>query len=369
MKIPRRVRRRRWTQNGATTSAQKKIDSASRTTRRRRHGFEHEPCHIVEYAGLYIEVDHMTTHQRFGNHLFAAAVAGCILWAQWPVLALMAGQWSNDPRYSHGYLVPIFSLALLDQRRRRLDRVVSAPTSWGLPVLILGAALQLLGGYFHANAVEAIALGPYLAGLALLAGGWSALRWAWPSIMFLAFMIPLPWRVAEALGPPLQATAAKISTYLLQTLGFAAFAEGNVIQLNEARIGVAEACSGLSMLLMFIALSTAAALYMKLRLLDRFVLVLSSIPVALFANIARIVLTGILYERAGGAAAMTFYHDLAGWVMIPFALVLYWCEIWVLSRILIESAPSKPSIYGLGPADQSRASRLGPLTAGNSTSF
>ena len=134
-----------------------------------------------------------------------------------------------------------------------------------------------------------------------------------------------------------------------------AFAEGNVIQLNEAQIGVVEACSGLSMLITFIALSTAAALVVKRPLLDRIVLVASSIPVALLANIARITLTGILHDTVGGHAASTFYHDLAGWLMIPLALVLYWLEIWVLSRLLIETKheaplPARPA--GLGPSGE-----------------
>ena len=191
--------------------------------------------------------------------------------------------------------------------------------------------------YFRVGTLEGLALLPYLGGLALLLGGWRILEWAWPSIAFLAFMIPLPWRVENALGPPLQSIATTVSTYLLQTLGFMAFAEGNVIQLNEARIGVVEACSGLSMLITFIALSTAAALVVKRPLLDRIVLVASSIPVALLANIIRITVTGILHETVGGHVADTFYHDLAGWLMIPLALILYWFEIWILSRLLIET--------------------------------
>ena len=71
-----------------------------------------------------------------------------------------------------------------------------------------------------------------------------------------------------------------------------AFSEGNVIQLNDARIGVVEACSGLSMLITFIALSTGMAIVVKRPLLDKIVLVMSAIPVALVANIARITLTG-----------------------------------------------------------------------------
>lgn len=231
----------------------------------------------------------------------------------------------------------MFSLALLWMRRARLDGVKPSPSTWGLAFLGLGVAVQLVGGYYRIDSIEGLAVLPYLGGLALLLGGWRILEWAWPAIGFLAFMIPLPWRVENALGPPLQFIATMVSTYVLQTLGFLAFAEGYVIQVNEAKIGVVEACSGLSMLITFIALSTAAALVVKRPLLDRLVLVASSIPVALLANIFRIVLTGTLHETIGGHAATTFYHDLAGWLMMPLALLLYWFELWILSRILIET--------------------------------
>ena len=265
-------------------------------------------------------------------------LGACLLWSLWPPLGAMADRWSGDPRYAHGYFVPMFSLGLLWARRARLDGVKPGDSStWGLAFLVLGAVLQLGGGYIRLGTLEGLALLPYLSGIALLIGGWRMLQWAWPAIAFLAFMIPLPWRLETALGPPLQSFATTASTYLLQTLGFMAFAEGNVIQLNEARIGVVDACSGLSMLITFIALSTGAALVVKRPLLDRIVLVASSIPVALLANIIRITATGILHDTVGGHLADTFYHDLAGWLMIPLALLLYWFEIWILSRLLIET--------------------------------
>jgi exosortase len=207
----------------------------------------------------------------------------------------------------------------------------------------VGVAVQLVGGYYHINSVEGFSLLPYVSGLCLLFGGWRVLVWSWPSIAFLFFMLPLPWRLETALGPPLQFIATFASTYLLHTLGFMAYAEGNVIQLNEAQIGVVEACSGLSMLITFIALSTAAAVVVKRPLLDRIVLVASSVPVALVANIARITLTAILYDTVGNHVASLFYHALAGWLMIPLALLLYWFEIWFLSHILIETKYEAPS--------------------------
>ncbi len=261
----------------------------------------------------------------------------CLLWTLWPALTAMADRWARDPRYAHGYFVPLFAMALLWMRRARLGGAAPRPDAWGLAAVAMGAALQLAGGFYGVAWFDGLALLPYLGGLALLLGGRRYLGWAWPSIAFLAFMVPLPWRIETALGPPLQFMATTGSTYVLQTLGFMAVAEGNVIQLNEARIGVVEACSGLSMLMTFIALSTAAALVVKRPLVDRFVLFASSVPVALLANVARITLAGVLHETVGGHASSTFYHDLAGWVMMPLALVLYWIEIAMLSRLLIEA--------------------------------
>jgi exosortase len=274
-------------------------------------------------------------------------LGGCLVWAIWPSMTTMADRWASDPRYAHGYLVPMFALALLWMRRSRLGGAAPRPSAWGWAPIMAGAAVHLGGGYFHSGWFDGLALLPYLGGLALLFGGWRYLGWAWRSIAFLAFMIPLPYRMEMALGLPLQFLATMVSTFLLQTMGFMAFAEGNAIQLDGARVNVAEACNGLSMLITFVALSTAAALVVRRPLVDRLVLVISAIPVALLANIVRIVATGILYETVGGELPLTFYHDLAGWVMIALALVLYWIEIAVLSRLRIETRRQVPSVLEL----------------------
>ncbi len=285
-----------------------------------------------------------------------AVLAAGLLWAFWPILISMAERWSNDPRYAHGYLVPMFSLALLWMRRGQMPGAELRASSWGFAFIALGAVILLIGGYYRIASIEGLALLADLAGIAILLGGWPALRWSWPSILFLVFMIPLPWRIETLLGPPLQWLATLASTFTLQTLGFMAFAEGNVIQLNEGRIGVVEACSGLSMLITFIALSVGIALVVNRPVLDRIVLVLSAIPVALLANIARITLTGVLHETISGQVADTFYHDLAGWVMIPFALVLYWCEIWIFSHIFVE-VEAMPVLVGVSSHGRSAATQ------------
>jgi exosortase len=208
-----------------------------------------------------------------------------------------------------------------------------------LPVLLTGLAVRFAGTYVTLDWLTAASLLPCLAGLLLLVGGRPALRWGWPAVAFLLFMVPLPYRLEIALAHPLQHAATWASTYALQTVGLAAFAEGNIIRLGEVRIGVVEACSGLSMLVIFFALCTAVVLVAPLPPVDKGLIVLSAIPIALAANVARITVTGVLHKTAGGDWANLVFHDLSGWLMMPLALALLWLEVRLLRWVLPPVTP------------------------------
>src|SRR5262245_18835821 len=61
-----------------------------------------------------------------------------------PIVRSMIRQWWDDPNYSHGFMVPVFSGFLIWQRRAEL--VALAPqASWiGLPVLLTGIGALVL---------------------------------------------------------------------------------------------------------------------------------------------------------------------------------------------------------------------------------
>jgi exosortase len=258
----------------------------------------------------------------------------------------MSGRWFTDPQYSHGYLVPAFSLVLLYLRRGQLRGAELRPDWRGLALLTVGALGYVAGAYVHFEWISAVSLLPSLAGIVLLAGGVPALRWSWPAVGFLVFMIPLPYRIEVMLGHPLQRIATLSSTWLLQTAGFPAFGEGNVIVLENGRIAVVEACSGLSMLLTFAAITTGMAILLKRPLLDRIVIVLSTIPIALAVNIVRISLNGVVMEWWNADIAHRMFHDQGGWMMMPLAIGLVWLEVWVLGRLLVEPALRRPAPAG-----------------------
>jgi exosortase len=260
----------------------------------------------------------------------------CLLWAYWTTLIELSQRWSYDASYSHGWLVPVFAVVLLWLRRDLLPANLVQP-SWvfGGLLLALGVGWRLVGAYFHYVWFDPISLLPCLAGIVLLVGGWPALRWSWPAVLFLGFMIPLPYRYAGMLAEPLQRFATVVSTFLLQALGLPALAEGNVILLSEVEMGIVEACSGLRMLVVFFALSTAFALIVRRPIWEKLLIVASAMPIALAANVLRITATGVLHETVSSELANAVFHDFAGWLMMPIGLGMLGAELKVLQMLLL----------------------------------
>jgi exosortase len=287
---------------------------------------------------------------RLSNWRFSLAIllpALAVTWSYWTTLQELSLRWSNDPQYSHGYLVPFFALALLWIRRRQCIEDRASPSWWGLPLLVFGITLRLIGTHYYFVWLDPLSLVPCLAGACLMMGGRSVWRWAWPSIVFLFFMIPLPFRLATAMSSPLQNLATITSTFALQTLGFPALAEGTTILLDDKQIGIVEACSGLRMLVVFFALSTGVALVIERRRWEKVLIILSAIPIALISNVLRITITGVLLQTTSSEVAEKFFHDMAGWFMMPLALGLLALELKLLSRLLLEPAVVGPSRFGL----------------------
>lgn len=253
-------------------------------------------------------------------------------WAYGSTLVETAERWRTDPQYSHGWLVPLFSAYLLYRRRAQVPAAGFRPRWWGLAVVLAAVALRGLGYALYQPWLDAVSLLVCVGGVAATVGGWPAVKWAGPAVLFLAFMIPLPFRLQFALGGSLQSVATAASTYLLQTAGVPAIAEGNVILLSETRIGVVEACNGLSMLVTFFALAAGFALLIDRHWLYAAAMAAAAVPIAVAANVLRITVTGLLYEANQNKIAQVVFHDVAGWLMMPLGVGLLFALLWFLDR-------------------------------------
>jgi exosortase len=301
--------------------------------------------------------------------ILAGILAASLLWAYWPTLYDLERTWSRDPRYSHGYLVPVFALYVLWLRRAyRSGRVGSR---WiGVALFLAGGVFYFVGAYSYFSWLDSTSFLVSLGGLCALLGGRAGLQWAWPSIAFLTFMVPLPYRVETALGSSLQRLATVVSTYALQVLGIPAFNSGNTIIINDYTLGIIDACNGLGASYMVLACAVGAALLIHRPLVDKIILIASAIPIALVANATRVTLTGVLHEIMGKRAADHVEHDLAGWLTMPLALALLYVEYQLLVRLLIAVPDStalavgrnqKSTTPGQPPVPEMRKVRVMPF--------
>lgn len=257
--------------------------------------------------------------------------------------ALWTDHW-RDPQYSHGYWVPVLAAILVwvrwDRSVLKSFHDIPVTARWsGVGLLAAGLSMRLAAAHLGMEVPDMVALLPSLAGVVLLAGGWRLLRWASPIIAFLGFMFPLPWSVAQRLLVPLQTVATTCSTYLLQAMGYGGYREGNVIHIAGVPMQIVDACSGLRMLTVFLALCAAVALIVRRPLWERLCIFASAVPIALAVNILRITATGIAYYHSGDDATAwveAVFHDQAGFLMMPIAMGLLALEIMILGRISVD---------------------------------
>ena len=282
-------------------------------------------------------------------------------------LGEMIHVWLTDPSWSHGFLIPLFSLYFIHQRRReilglgygadplaellhgrrpgRLSTGQTRPNYLGLLLLFGILAFYVFNvispaGYAYCRPMSAIAA---LGAIVLFLGGWRLVRHTWLPIVFLVFAVPLPRRYYDGLTFPLRQIAASVATVLLNLLhGVDATASGVVIDIvyKGQRLGsglnVEEACSGMRLLMAFVALGVAMAYLHYRPMWQRVVLLLSTVPIAVLCNTIRVTVTGFIYVLAEPKYTQGIYHDALGLAMLPLAFAFYGLLAMFMSGLFVE---------------------------------
>jgi exosortase len=267
--------------------------------------------------------------------------AGAVLmltfcWAFSHQMVLLTRAWDTEPDYAHGYLVIPIALLFLWVRRARFPGVQGVPGLGGLSLLLLGVALVAVGERYAVMPVASWGLIAWIAGACWLVLGRSVVVWSLPSILFLLFMIPLPYRAEDLLSLPLRQVATKVSCWGLQLLGQPATSDGFTILLDSARLEIEDACSGLRMLVMITALAAAFWVLACRNWTERALLGISIVPVALLANSLRIVFAALSFRYFPDRAVAVNAHELVGWIVAPAAALSMGLLLAYFRRLFIE---------------------------------
>ena len=265
----------------------------------------------------------------------AAACLALLARIFWPNLRHFAYTWATDDNYSHGFLVPLLSLYFANEAARRGPVPVRGGLALGTTFLVLALLGRLVTTLVPVGIIGDGALLLGLAGTCALLAGTAALRRFGFAIGFLAFMIPLPVALYAAIAAPLQLLVSKVASDLLSAIGIPVLCEGNLMTLPGGVIMfVAEACSGIRQLTGFLALTTAVAYLSGRGAWYRLALIASAVPIALSANVVRVVLTGIIMDRIDPRYASGTYHTLEGLLMMGLGLAILGGECWALNRLV-----------------------------------
>jgi exosortase len=261
---------------------------------------------------------------------------GLLIWLFGPTLQGLMRVWDTEPDYSHGFLVAPFAAIMLWMRKDSAPQVSSVPGWGGLGLLLLSFLVRYAGERFFLTPLSGWALVLWLAGTCWLLAGYRMFVWAVPSLVFLLFMVPLPFRFEQTLSWQLQSVTTRFSTFVLQCLGQSAIAERHTIFLGDHVLEVEQACSGLRMVMGIAAVAFAFIVLNRRPWWEKVVIALAVMPVAMCSNAVRVVVTGLLMQTVSGEAAKHFSHDAAGWAMIVLAALLFGMLVAYLKRLIVQ---------------------------------
>jgi len=227
----------------------------------------------------------------------------------------------RDEEQSHIFLAPVVAVLLLWLRRTRLRYIAYTPSLLGPGVVALGWVMCWFG--FEAGIQAAWHGGAMLCllGVVLSFTGFELLRQFAAVLVVMVFMIPVPGAIRHEIALPLQYQATAVTHTVLELVGDGAVRSGNVLLINGQQVAVGEACNGMRMVFALTLVAYAFAFGRPLNNMLRVVILLITPLTAIACNVIRLVPTSLIYGYGSEEAAVRF-HDLAGWAMLPVALVI-----------------------------------------------
>ncbi|MEK7729340.1 MAG: exosortase C-terminal domain/associated protein EpsI [candidate division KSB1 bacterium] len=240
-----------------------------------------------------------------------------------PALRELVRDWTIDPNYEHGVLVPVIVAYLLWQKRNELRGLALQPAfGAGLALCLFGFMLFIIATAGAEWFVARSAMLLSLYGLVLYFAGWHFFKRLSLPLLYLGFMIPLPYVIYYRITFPLQQIASTGAFRALKLLGLAGQQEGNILHFSGFSLEVIEACSGLRSMMVLVTLAALIAYMTSVPNLWRWLLFLSAAPVAIVANIFRLMILALLGIFVSPEAAMSFLHEGSGILVFLIGLFL-----------------------------------------------
>jgi len=240
--------------------------------------------------------------------------------------------WLTSPEYNYGPLVPLLAALMLwrDLSRSEVGGRDSSGGWLGVSIAVLGLLFGLIEVLSQTRFPGQLGLFLTVVGIVVAWLGERRAATVWPALMLLFFALPQPSALQVALTAGLQLVSSVGAVAIIEMFGIPVLREGNIIDLGQIQLQVAEACAGLRYLF---PLATFAFLCAYLYVggpIKKAIIFLSSVPITILMNIVRIAVTGLLVEQYGVGAAEGFFHYFEGWIVFCLCLAVLFLEMKLL---------------------------------------
>jgi len=252
--------------------------------------------------------------------IMTATVLTCVLF--WPAFQFAWNKWGTDPNYGHAYFVPPAAAYLAWRKRAALRSKGQKPSLAGIVLVAPAVALHVMANNAGLLRFSIIAFVMVLAGEIVVFCGWGTVRQLAFPLALLLFAVPIPLYL-ESATLPMKLVASAMSTGLLEVLGLSVYREGTIIHLPNMTLEVATACSGLRSLVLVTTVGAFYGYVSQQTNVRRIIIFASSIPIAVCANIARIVATALLSNSVDSEIAHKLIHDFSGIFVFVVAGALF----------------------------------------------
>jgi exosortase B len=237
---------------------------------------------------------------------------------------LLAGGWTSDAM-GHTPIVFAVSLWLLWHRWPKGGAIANRPDGQpvGWTLIVLACLSYAVGRSQSVLTFEIGSLVVLIAGLTLLFSGKATLRAVAFPILFMAFMVPLPGGVVDAVTQPMKLAVSWVAEVVLYGVGYPIARTGVILSIGPYQLLVADACAGLHTLF---TLEALGLLYLNLVTTASWArnvgLALLIIPISFAANVIRVIALTLVTYHFGDEAGQGFLHDFAGMVLFISGLML-----------------------------------------------
>ncbi|MFC1576924.1 exosortase/archaeosortase family protein [Candidatus Omnitrophota bacterium] len=240
-----------------------------------------------------------------------------------PTFRWLYKRWA-EPGSNYGYIlmVPPVVVFLFWRMKTQLIGIRPAASRLGLWMLIPGTLLHIAARYLNINFISGLSLPVTLMGSILYLFGKKMARRCLFPVLYLFFMVPIPVITIRELNLKLKLFTAHWSAVTMSGLGIDVVEEGSFLHFPTGTLVVGNICSGLKYLIALIAFGALYAYIVENSGLKRWVLFAASFPIAIAANIVRIVALGLIANRWGIEASDGAAHYLAGVFIFAVALTL-----------------------------------------------